>query len=168
MIASVTMAAPTRCAKWIAIFGSQWSGDEAAEHEREIRDREPGVGVPHGRAHEDLRVDQGGGGGGDAPQHRVVQARNAFGSWLVIRGHPPRRGEERDGHREAEKDLGKARMRGRNGRREEEHHGQAAEHALRDDGRERRDTEPSQPAPRLLQPQPRGQDDGEEPDEAGD
>ena len=38
-------------------------GDEAAEHQREIGNREPGARVPHGRADEDLGVDQNGGGG---------------------------------------------------------------------------------------------------------
>ena len=51
---------------------------------------------------------------------------------------------------------------------QEEQHRQAAEHALRDHGAERRDAEPLHPAPRLGDPQPGREDDREEADRAGD
>ena len=33
-------------------------GDQVAEHQREVRNRQPRAGMPHRRADEDLRVDQ--------------------------------------------------------------------------------------------------------------
>src|SRR5207249_694056 len=101
----------------------------------------------------DLGVDQNGGCGRDAPQSTVVYTRNASRFWYVVPGDPSRRREERDRNREAEKDFGQARVRGRDGRRQEEDHGQAAEHSLRNNRRERRDAEPAHPAARFLQPE---------------
>src|SRR5439155_3296980 len=77
---------------------------------------------------------------------------------------PSWRREERDRDREAEEDLREARVRRGNRRGQEEEDRQAAEHALRDNGAERGDTEPAHPASRLPQPQPGGEHDGQETD----
>ena len=48
--ARLTTSAPTRCAKWTAIFAIPVIRQHAAEHQREVRDRQTGVGVAHRRA----------------------------------------------------------------------------------------------------------------------
>ena len=139
-------------------------GHEAAEHQRKIGNREPGARVPHGGAHEDLGVDQ------DCRRRCQVAQRGAGLEFRQIPRpfNPSRRGEQRNRNRETEEYFGEARVRGRNGRRQEEQHREAAEHALRDDRCERGDAEPAHPAARLPQPEPPGQDDGEKADAAGD
>ena len=51
-------SAPTRCAKWIAIFAIPVRRNELAERQREVGDRQARVGVAHRRADDDLHVDR--------------------------------------------------------------------------------------------------------------
>ena len=110
-------------------------GHESAEHQREVRNGQAGSGVPHGRADQNLHVDEGGRGRGDTPQRPVVDG-------VVCR-------EVQDGDVKraiatvkTEEDFGEAGVSGRDRRRQEEEHRQPAEHTLQDDGSERRHAEP--------------------------
>ena len=59
-------------------------------------------------------------------------------------------------------------MGGRNCGGQKEQNGEAAKEALSDDGAERCSAEPFHPAPRILPPNPHGEDDREKPDRARD
>ena len=140
---------------------------EVAEHQREVGNREPRVGMPHRRADEDLNVDEDGGRGRRAAERGVLErARVLAGRDVSV--DPAGRCEQRDRHRHAEEDLGEAGVSGRDGGRQEEEHGQPAEDALGDDGAESGRPEPFHPAARFAESQPRGEDDRQEADRARD
>ncbi len=81
---------------------------------------------------------------------------------------PARRRDNRERHRETEERLREARVRDRDRRREQEEDGQAAEHALRDDGGERQIRQAAHPGPPLAAGERDGDDDRQKPDGRGD
>jgi hypothetical protein len=126
---------------------------QAAEDEREIRDGETGVHVPHRRPNQNLDVDQDGGDGGHGAQRGVVDR--------IAAAEPSLRGEEGQRDGEAEEDFGEPGVGGRDGGRKKEEDGEAAEHALEDHRAERRQSEAPDPSAAVRPPQPGGEDDGE-------
>ena len=138
--------------------------NDAAKHQRKVGDGEPGARMPHRGADQNLPVHE------DRRRRCKPAQRTVCGAPIrigVVSLNPGGRGEERDGDRQAEEDLGEPGMCRRHRRRQEEQHGQSAKHALRNHRAERRDTEPAKPYARLGRPQPGREHDREEPDAAG-
>src|SRR5262245_33251695 len=116
--------------------------------------------MPHGRAHENLEINESGGGRRNTAQPAVVDASPTF--------NPARRREQRNRHGHAEKDFGERRVCRRNCRWKKEEHRETAEQALSDNGSECRESQLSHPAARILPPQPGGQDNREKADRGCD
>ena len=86
---------------------------------------------------------------GDAAKHCIIKR---FGC-----RKPGPRCEQRDRDRHAEENFREPGVGARNSRRKKKQDRQASEHALKNHGSERRDTEPFHPAARIGNPQPRGE-----------
>ena len=139
---------------------------QPAEGPREVGNREPGVGVAHRCADEDLHVDQRRRQDGQPRQGRVtghacVRARGDASA-------PAGRSEQRQRYRQAKEDLRQAGVRDRDRRRQEVEDGDAAQRALQDDRGQRGPGEPSDPAAVVRPRNPERQADHHQPDGARD
>ena len=138
-------------------------GNEPAEHQREVRNRQTGVRCAASSRRRESAC--------RSSAVVVVATSPRAGrrpTPSLAAASPAGRGEERDGDGQAEENLGEAGVGRRDRGRQEEQDGQAAEHPLQDDRAERHHAQPLHPASRIRQPQPGGQDDREEADGAGD